>query len=263
MMRRRQFITLLGGAAAWPVVARAQQAADRVRRVALLSVGADDVGAQTSGFRDALAKLGWVEGRNLHIDLRFGGDSDADIRRHAAELVNLVPDVIVTRGGAPTRVMKEFTQTVPIVMAGAGDPIAAGLIKDTAHPEGNITGVTNRFTSVTGKLVELLKEAAPDVRRVAVLHPDFSAAVFVASIDEAIPCRRLPSLRSRKRLWTWVGPTAATCGWTFATSMTSIEYERSRRSWSACNPTSSWQPRLWRPQPFSGRRGRSQSFLLT
>jgi len=184
-IRRREFITILGGAAAWSIAARAQQTADRVRRVALLSVGADDVGAQTSGFRDALARLGWVEGRNLHIDLRFGGDSDADIRRRAAELVNLAPDVIVTRGGTPTRVMKEFTQTVPIVMAGAGDPIAAGLIKDTAHPEGNITGVTNRFTSVTGKLVELLKEAAPDVRRVAVLHPDFSAAVFGASIDEA------------------------------------------------------------------------------
>jgi putative ABC transport system substrate-binding protein len=107
-MKRREFITLLGGAAvAWPLAARAQQLPDRVRRVGLLSVGAGDTAAQPSAFRDALAKLGWVAGRNLHIELRFGGDSDADIRRYAAELVNLARDVIVTRGGSATLAMQQ------------------------------------------------------------------------------------------------------------------------------------------------------------
>jgi len=184
-VKRRAFITLLGGAAAWPLAARAQQG-ERMRRVGLLSVGAGDTAAQPSAFREALAKLGWVEGRNLHIELRFGGDSDVDIRRYAADLVKLAPDVIVTRGGSATLAMQQLTRTIPIVTAGAGDPIAAGLIKDMAHPEGNITGVTNRAASVNGKLLELLKEAAPGVRRVAILQPnEGNAASFVAQIDGA------------------------------------------------------------------------------
>jgi putative DNA primase/helicase len=185
-LKRREFLTLIGGAAAaWPVAARAQQPSDRMRRVAFLSVGAEDV-ARTAAFRDGLAKFGWIEGRNLHIELRFSGDSDADTRRHASELVNLAPDVIVTRGGFATLVMKQLTRTIPIVMAGAGDPIAAGLLKDMAHPEGNITGVTNRVTSINGKMLELLKEAAPGVRRMAILQPDISGSgSFAAQIDEA------------------------------------------------------------------------------
>jgi putative ABC transport system substrate-binding protein len=95
-MRRRDFIAGLGGAAAWPFAARAQQT-ERVRKVGILSVGAEDVSNQISAFRDALAKLGWIEGRNLDIELRFSGDSDAVTRRYAAELVSLAPDVIVTR----------------------------------------------------------------------------------------------------------------------------------------------------------------------
>jgi putative ABC transport system substrate-binding protein len=183
-MKRREFITLLGGAAvAWPVAARAQQP-ERVRKVGILSVGAEDVSNQISAFRDALAKLGWIEGRNLDIEPRFSGDSDAVTRRYAAELVSLAPDVIVTRGGFATFVMQQLTRTIPIVTAGAGDPIAAGLIKDMAHPEGNITGVTNRVTSIYGKLLELLKEAAPSVRRVAILQPDRTVSAF-AQIDDA------------------------------------------------------------------------------
>jgi putative ABC transport system substrate-binding protein len=183
-MKRREFISLLGGAAAaWPLAARSQQG-ERVRRVGLLSVGAEDIAGQTSAFRDALAKLGWVEGRNVHVELRFSGDSDADTRRYAAELLELAPDVIVTRGGFATFVMQQLTRTIPIVTAGAGDPIAAGLIKDMAHPEGNITGVTNRVTSIYGKLLELLKEAAPGVQRVAVVQPDRTVSAF-AQIDDA------------------------------------------------------------------------------
>jgi putative ABC transport system substrate-binding protein len=184
MIHKREFITLVGGAAAaWPLAARGQQR-ERVRRVAFLSVGADDVSNQTSAFRDALAKLGWVEGSNLHIEIRFSGDSDAETRKHAAELLALAPDVIVTRGGFATGVMQQLTQTIPIVTAGAGDLISSGVIKDMAHPEGNVTGVTNRVRSIEGKLLELLREAAPGLRRIAVLRPADSRASFVQEIDE-------------------------------------------------------------------------------
>jgi putative tryptophan/tyrosine transport system substrate-binding protein len=129
-MRRREFIAGLGSAAAWPLAARAQQA-DRVRRVGVLAGAAEnDQGYQASiaAFREGLAKLGWVEGRNLRIELRFGA-ADADrFRAYAAELVSLAPDVIVAEGGAPTRALQQQTQTIPIVISPGGDVLANGLV---------------------------------------------------------------------------------------------------------------------------------------
>jgi putative tryptophan/tyrosine transport system substrate-binding protein len=184
-MRRREFLTLLGGAAAaWPLAARAQQI-ERIRRVGLLSVGTEDISA-IDAFREALAKLGWVEGRNLHVELRFSGDSEVETRRYAADLLALAPDVMVTRGGFPTRLLQQLTRTIPIVTAGAGDLIASGTVKDIAHPEGNVTGVTNRVDSIEGKLLALLKEAAPGMRRIAALYPStIDSSRFVREIDRA------------------------------------------------------------------------------
>jgi putative tryptophan/tyrosine transport system substrate-binding protein len=137
--KRRDFITLLGGgAAAWPLAARAQQG-ERVRRVGVLIAGVEnDRGRQVdmAALREGLAKLGWIEGRNLRIDLRFGTGDPEYIRASAAELVGLAPDVMVT-SVSTTRAVQERTQTIPIVIATGGDPVANGLIQNIARPEGN------------------------------------------------------------------------------------------------------------------------------
>jgi putative tryptophan/tyrosine transport system substrate-binding protein len=186
-MKRREFIAGFGGAVAWPLVARAQ--AERVRRIGLLAARAENDSTQQAliaAFRDGLAKLGWVEGRNQRIELRLGG-SDADrIRAYAAELVSLAPEVIFTIGGAPTRALQQQTQTIPIVFAAAGDVFANGIVKNIARPEGNTTGVTPMFYSLAGKWLELLKEAAPGVQRVAVMYkPQYSSNDPLSIMEEA------------------------------------------------------------------------------
>jgi putative ABC transport system substrate-binding protein len=170
-MRRRHFITLLGSAAAgWSLAARAQQA-ERVRRIGFLTF-TNEIGQLIRGqtvLLEALAKLGWVEGRNLRIDVRGAAAID-QLREYAAELVKLSPDVIVTNGAAPTIAAQQQTQTIPIVIIGVGDPLAIGIVKSVARPEGNITGVTNAVFSIGSKWLELLKEAAPQINRVALLQ---------------------------------------------------------------------------------------------
>src|SRR6516164_10273325 len=177
-MQRRDFITFLGGAAvAWPLAARAQQG-ERVRRVGMLNgpLAESDPTAQTqiAAFRDGLAKLGWVEGRNLRLDFRFGGGDGDRIRAYAAELVRLAPDAIVISTAAATRAVQEHTHTTPIIIAGAGDVAANGLVRNVAHPEANITGVTNLFNSIGGKWLELLKEAVPTLNRVSFVESQFA-----------------------------------------------------------------------------------------
>jgi putative ABC transport system substrate-binding protein len=172
-MRRRDFLTVLGSAAAWPFVAMAQQG-ERVRRVGILPVGDDAPGssfsAQLSMLRAELVKLGWAEGRNLRLEVRFGANDEDRIRAFAAELVGLAPDAIVTSGAAPTRAVQRQTQTIPIVILGAGDVFASGYVKDVAHPEGNTTGISNLFHSIGSKWVELLKEAVPQLKRVGYVY---------------------------------------------------------------------------------------------
>ena len=187
-MKRRDFITLAGGAVAWPLAALAQQG-DRVRRVGVLPqlVEADSFD-DLAAFREALAKLGWIEDRNLRVDVRFGVDPER-IRTVAAELVDLAPDVIVTAGVVTTREMQRQTQTIPIVIAGVGDPSANGIIKNIAHPEGNITGITNLFASVGGKWLELLKQAFPKIETVGLIYNTQLNAVpggyYISSVEEA------------------------------------------------------------------------------
>jgi len=175
---RREFITLLGGAAvAWPLAAQAQQA-DRVRRVGvLLSTGADDPQDPTrlAAFAQGLHELGWTLGRNLRIDHRWGaGDAD-NVRKYAAELAALAPDVIVASGTVAVAAAQQTTRTVPIVFVNIVDPVSAGLVESLARPGGNTTGFLLFEYALGGKWVELLKQIAPGVMRVAALR-DVSTA---------------------------------------------------------------------------------------
>jgi putative ABC transport system substrate-binding protein len=176
-MRRREFITLLGGAAAassvlWPLAARAQQS-DRIRRIGVLTgLAADDANAQVryAAFLQVLQQLGWTDGRNVRIDARWGaGDAD-DIRKYAAELAALAPDVILTTGGAAVASMLQATRTVPIVFAIVPDPVGAGFVDSLSRPGGNATGFMQFEYSLSAKWLELLKQIAPGVTRAAVLR---------------------------------------------------------------------------------------------
>jgi ABC-type uncharacterized transport system substrate-binding protein len=173
-VRRRQFITLLGGAAmAWPLAARAQQD-QRVRRVGVLVAGAtaDDpeVHDRVAAFLQGLQQLGWTDGRNVRIDIREGAGNPDTIRKYAAELTALAPDVILTSGSAGLGLLLQATRTVPIVFTVVPDPVGSGFIESLARPGGNATGFLQFEYSLSGKWLELLKQIAPGVTRAAVLR---------------------------------------------------------------------------------------------
>ncbi|MGC1704212.1 MAG: ABC transporter substrate-binding protein [Pseudolabrys sp.] len=178
-MRRREFLGVLAGAVAvLPRVARAQQG-ERVRRVGvLMPFTANDPEAQARNalFEQSLRELGWMAGRDLQIDYRWPGGEAASIRRDAAELVALAPDVIMTVGSLTMGPMQLATQTIPIVFVNLADPVGAGFVQSLARPGGNATGFTNYEYSMSGKWVELLKQIAPNVKRVAILRDPTSAA---------------------------------------------------------------------------------------
>jgi putative ABC transport system substrate-binding protein len=170
-MRRREFICLLGGVAAWPLVARAQQP-DRMRRVGvLLGASADDMEFQAwvGAFRQSLQDLGWIDGRNVRIDTHWATFNAAGIRKHAEELAALAPDVIVAPGASTLGPLLQATRTVPIVFPFMADPVAGGFVDSLARPGGSATGFMLFEYSISGKWLELLKRIAPDVTRVAVL----------------------------------------------------------------------------------------------
>ena len=172
-MRRRDFISLLGGAAlAAPLAARAQQP-ERIRRGGiLLPAAADDAEFQTrvGAFLQAMALLGWTVGRNVRIDTRWATGNAAEIRRHAAELAALAPDVILAHGASTVAPLLQATRTVPIVFPVVSDPVGAGFVASQARPGGNVTGFMANDYSMGGKVLELLKQIAPGVTRVAVLR---------------------------------------------------------------------------------------------
>jgi putative ABC transport system substrate-binding protein len=175
-MKRREFITLLGGAVAWPFAARAQQA-KRVRRIGvLLSFAADDpeVLARVGTFLQALQQLGWTDGRNVRIDYRMtAGDADRS-RTYAAELVALAPDVILASGSSTVGPLLQANRTVPIVFVGLVDPVGAGFVASLARPGRNVTGFTTIEYGLSGKWLELLKEIAPGCGHAGSL-PNFRA----------------------------------------------------------------------------------------
>jgi putative ABC transport system substrate-binding protein len=180
-MKRREFISLLGGAAAaWPLAARAQQR-ELMRSVGvLMTFGADDAIGQTrvAALLQGLQQAGWEVGRNLRIELRWSGANPADIRKRAGELVALAPDVIVANSSAATGPLLETTRSVPIVFAIVSDPVGAGYVDSLARPGGNATGFTVFEYGIGGKWLELLKEIAPGVTQAAVLRdPAISAGL--------------------------------------------------------------------------------------
>src|SRR6516164_6049878 len=178
-MKRRAFITLLGGAAAaWPLAASAQQG-ERMPRIGVLtSFASDDPAEQTYilAFTQALAQSGWIDGRNARIDIRWGAGDPERIRRYAAELVALAPSVILAVASATTGPLLQATRTVPIVFVQVADPVGAGFVESLAQPGGNATGFATYEYGISGKWLELLKEIAPGVKRAAVIRTLATAA---------------------------------------------------------------------------------------
>jgi putative ABC transport system substrate-binding protein len=171
-MNRRALITLLGAAAAWPLAARGQQR-EQVRRIGILvPYTADDAEAQArvGAFLQELQQSGWIIGRNVRIDTRWAGSKRDDIRRYAAELIALTPEVILAQGGSTVGPLLQATRTVPIVFPAIVDPVGAGFVDSLARPGGNVTGFMTVEYSIGGKWLELLKQVVPSLTRVAVLR---------------------------------------------------------------------------------------------
>jgi putative tryptophan/tyrosine transport system substrate-binding protein len=185
-MRRREVIPLLCGAAAWPLTARAQQG-ERLRRVGvLMAVDNSDQRANYAAFLHALQQLGWVDGHNVRIDTRWAGGQASEIRKYAAEMVGLTPDVIVSTGTAAMVPLLQATRIVPIVFANVADPVGAGYVDTMARPGGNATGFVQFEYSLSGKWLELLKQIAPSVTRVAVLRdPNITSGIGQFAVIEA------------------------------------------------------------------------------
>jgi putative tryptophan/tyrosine transport system substrate-binding protein len=187
-VKRRTFIAGLGSAAAWPLGARAQQP-DRVRRIGVLGPLDDGPTAKpaNSAFTQALADLGWTDGRNVRLDIRWGGGDINRTRALAQELVRLQPDIILTSTTVPTVAVQRETRTIPIVFVNASDPVASGIVPQLDRPGGNVTGFASFEPSLGGKWLELLSEIAPGLKRVAImLNPDTStASAYMHSLETA------------------------------------------------------------------------------
>jgi len=188
-LRRREFIAGLGGAAAWPLAAHAQQG-DRMRRIGVLMAGSENdplAKARISAFTQALAGLGWTDGRNVRMDLRWGGEDINRMRTLAQELVGLQPNIILTWGTVATLAVQRATPTIPIVFAGVPDPVAIGIVPRLDLPSGNATGFANQEATLGGKWLELLSEIAPGLKRAAIMfNPDIAnASIFMPSLETA------------------------------------------------------------------------------
>ena len=179
-MRRRAFLGVLGGAAAWPFASRAQQT-ERVRRIAvLMNLAANDPEGQVriAAFRQALQQRRWIEDRNVRFDIRWGAGNQEQYRQYAAELVALSPDVILAAATSVLPWLLQATRTIPVVFTQVTDPVGAGYVKSLAHPGGNATGFANFDFNLSGKWLELLKEVSPGLTRVAVIrNPAASSGV--------------------------------------------------------------------------------------
>jgi putative ABC transport system substrate-binding protein len=194
-MKRREFITLFGAAAAWPIAARGQQG-ERMRRIGvLMPTSADDAQGQArvAAFQEGLHQRGWTVGGNVRIDARWAAGNADLIRKYAAELVASAPDVILAAGTATVMPLVQATRTLPIVFAIAPDPVGSGLVDSLARPGGNVTGFTTFEYSIAAKWLELLKEIAPGIRQVAVLRDSDIASGMAqwGAIQSAAPSFRV------------------------------------------------------------------------
>jgi putative ABC transport system substrate-binding protein len=192
MIKRREFIAGLGGAAVWPVIGRAQQA-ERMRHVGvLMSVIQEDPGgaADVMAFRQGLAELGWIEGRNIYVQFRWPGGDIERIQTFAKELVGLRPDVLIGRSTPTTAALKQETATIPIIFVNVPEPAEQGFVQSLARPGGNLTGFTNFEASIGGKWLQLLKEVDPRIARVAAIYNPQTApfaGLFLRSVQSAAP----------------------------------------------------------------------------
>jgi len=189
-VRRREFVAIFGGAAAWPLAGHAQQP-ERVRHVGMLTALAEEIsGAMVGTLARSLEGLGWVEGKNIRIDHRFAAGDPALLDTSAAELVSLAPDAIFAISAAAVTAVRRQTRTIPIVFLSVPDPVELGFVQSLARPGGNITGFTSFDAVLMGKWLQLLKEVAPRVTRVAVIfNPDIAPSVplYIRAIEAAAP----------------------------------------------------------------------------
>src|SRR5262249_39456571 len=195
-LKRREFITLIGGAAAWPLAARAQQPGERMRRIGvLMNKAADDAEgrAQVSAFEGALQQRGWKLGSNLRVDYRWSAGEASRYRGYAAELIGQAPDLLLGVGGTVVGALQQATRDVPIVFVGTTDPVSRGLVASLSRPGGNTTGFTQFEFGISGKWLELLKEIAPSVTRAAVIRDptQFSGVGMLAAIQAIAPSLRV------------------------------------------------------------------------
>jgi putative ABC transport system substrate-binding protein len=191
-LKRRDFITLLGGAAAWPIAARAQQSGQMPRIGVLMNFTATDATAQPllAAFVQALRQSGWIEGQNIHIDVRWNAGDATLARIYAAQLIGLSPDVIMTSSTTNLTVVQQATSTVPVVFVEVSDPVAQGFVANMTRPGGNLTGFSSYEFAIGSKWLDLLKEVSPTLARVAVMfNPDTSpqSKFFMRSIEAAAP----------------------------------------------------------------------------
>jgi putative ABC transport system substrate-binding protein len=193
-MRRREFIAGLGSAAAWPVVAQAQQR-DRVRRIGVVMAYAEsDPNAQmlVAAFRDEMQRLGWFEGNNLQIDFRYAADDQARIRALAIELLGKSPDLMVSNSNVVTAILQSEVRTIPLVFVSVSEPEGSGFVTNLARPTGNVTGFANFQPSMGGKWLEMLRQIAPTINRVGLmLHPEPPNVGYWKSAEAAAPSLKI------------------------------------------------------------------------
>jgi putative ABC transport system substrate-binding protein len=201
-LKRREVITLLGGAAAsslsWPLAARAQPMA-RMRRIGVVMAYAEsdpNGQIQVAAFRQQLEKLGWIEGNNIRIDFRYAADDPARIRALAVELLGLGADLMVSNSNFVTTILQSEVRSIPLVFVSVSDPIGSGFVKDLARPGGNVTGFANFQASMGGKWLEKLREIAPQVERVGlVMHPEPPNVGYLKSAEAAAPSLNVKLVR--------------------------------------------------------------------
>jgi putative ABC transport system substrate-binding protein len=202
-VKRRQFICLVGGVAALPIAARAQQPLAFKRIGVLFGLAESDPEAQSrlAAFREGLRDLKWTEGTNVQIDVRWGNGDAAQVRSFASELVELAPDVILGVNTAPVRALKQATRTLPIVFTGLSDPIGDGIVTNLSKPDGNFTGFSSFDPALAGKWLQLLKEISPAIVRTAVIYnPDTAPhSIFLPALDAAAPSLGIALVRTTVR----------------------------------------------------------------